>query len=103
MGPYEQIYGSATFEVEVEDGWTYFATLNGESVPVGEEVEIDDPNYYELFVTREEDESGTIIITDFKTAGSCQKKALVNINSKNSRRKTALPLCYYLSKQEERV
>ncbi|MEM7235672.1 MAG: hypothetical protein AAF517_26100, partial [Planctomycetota bacterium] len=57
----EEFYsGSVQFEVETEEGFTYEASLNGESVAVGEELSVDRADYYELEVTRTADEDGAI-------------------------------------------
>ncbi|HLU46486.1 MAG TPA: hypothetical protein VK116_00330 [Planctomycetota bacterium] len=49
----EEVYGdSVTFEIVPEAGFEYEARLDGEPVPVGEAVLVDDVDYHELFVSR---------------------------------------------------
>ena len=51
----ETVYtDSASFSVESLAGFSYVATLNGESVPVGVSVQIDEARFYELEVTKTE-------------------------------------------------
>ena len=49
----------ATFTVNTEAGYDYTAELNGKPVATGAAVQVDLPEYYELFVSRTEQISGT--------------------------------------------
>ena len=54
-----QVYRDrVSFTVSSEEGFDYTVALNGDPLPVDVSVEIDEPEYYELYVYRREQSSG---------------------------------------------